>query len=94
MTIIDRRVARLEQGTRLAVHRPAGTSSDEFFALMFEALAAVPRGASAEEHSRASGPWLAAMTHTELKEMAAAIEAIAPQPGSNRTEPPTTRRST
>ena len=93
MTIIDR-VARLEQGNQPAVHRPAGMSSDDFFARMFEALAAVPVSASAEEHGRAFRPWLDALTHSELKEMVAAIEAIDPQPGSNGTEPLTTRRST
>lgn len=75
MTTIDRRLTKLEQGRALSVHRPEGQSTEEFFGLMFKAWAAVPEGATVEERSRAHKPWLEAMTHAELKELAVMLEA-------------------
>lgn len=75
MTTFDRRLAKLEQGNQPAVHRPPEMSPDEFVSLMLAAVARIPDGASADEHTKVIGPWLAAMTWAEVHELAAALEA-------------------
>lgn len=75
MNTLDRRIAKLEQSQQPAVHRPPDMSSDEFFSAMMKALDSNAARASTDEFGLAAGPWLKAMTHTELREFAAALEA-------------------
>lgn len=88
MFSIERRVTALEQGDPPAVVRPPGEPLKEFVARMGVALFGIERAAPFDEDafSRATGPWLAAMTHSELKEMLNAIDAEQDRRAAGRRE--------
>ena len=67
MSTIERRVALLEQADAPPVVRLPGESIEEFLERMGAAM-------TGPEHD--PGPWLAAMTHEELREFHDALEAV------------------
>ena len=78
MAMLERRLTILERADPPAVVRLPGEPTDDFIARMDVALRGIYHADpfDRDEHSRAIRPWLAAMTHAELKEMLVAIEAV------------------
>lgn len=76
MSTIERRVALLEQADAPPVVRLPGESIEEFLERMGAAIAGVRADTDPDGHLRVIRPWLAAMTHEELREFHDSLEAV------------------